>query len=111
MPDWALQYDIRGNARRLARARWHVYAVVRIEAKPDATLGGSAFTIGIYSQTKGKDLFLATQSLRGLEDGQYHLVDLGEAQPESGSYLYIAPPRRNDILNIYIDRVLLVQDK
>jgi hypothetical protein len=113
---WMLQSDINTDPERLAAKKWRAYAVIRVEVKAgvtldDKTLDAPAFTVGIYNEAKATALLSTTKNLRGLEDGKYHLVDLGEVQPENGSYIYVAPPKRDDIANIFTDRLLLVRDE
>jgi hypothetical protein len=108
---WALQYNILESAEVLKAKPWHAYAVVRVEAKPDVDREKFAFTFGIYDTVNRKSPLSGNQPLGDLADGKYHLVDLGKVELDQGSYMYIAPPRRDDIVAVYVDRMILVQDK
>ena len=108
--DWILQYDIPGSSEYLKSKSWHAYAMVRAEIKPDADPEGLLFTGGVYDTVRKISHLDVAKKLGDLSDGQYHLVDLGALKLDSESYLWVAPPRRDDIVAIYIDRLILVRD-
>lgn len=110
--DWLLQYDINRSSEVLQAGLWRVYVVIRIEPKPDATLNGLAFVAGLYSTTHTPGVGLHfNEDLAALADGKYHVVEIGKTKLDSGCYVWISPPRREDIEALYVDRIILVRDK
>ena len=110
--EWAMQFDIDQSRKTLTKAPWHLYLMARIETKPGAAMNGTALAAGVYDAERKKNRLDKVVPLDGaLADGKYHLIDAGAVDLDTGCFIYIAPPQRDDIAFVYIDRVILVRDK
>ena len=110
--EWAMQFDIDQSRKTLTKAPWHLYLMARIETKPGAVMTGAALSAGVYDAERKKNRLDKTVPLDGaLADGKYHLIDAGAVDLDTGCFVYIAPPQRDDIASVFIDRAILVRDK
>lgn len=109
--NWLLQGNIQESADFLRKNRWHAYAVVRVETKPGVPYTGPAFSAGVYDTVNKKTVANFQKNLEDIGPGDYKLVDLGPLSLDAGQMVYVAPPNRDDLEGIYLDRVLFVPEK
>jgi hypothetical protein len=107
--EWAVQYVVDENDSFLTPGPWRCYIIARIQAKEGA-VAGDALTYGLYNpRTKGED-FKSAKTLAETGSGEYRVLDIGAHQLTSGHILWIAPPKRDDIESVTIDRIVLVRE-
>ena len=83
----------------------HLYASVRADSDANE---GDAMTMGVYDEEAKKEVIFCSFPLAAIKGAEYKLVDLGAFEPEKGMYFWAAPVQRDDLKNVWIDRVILV---
>lgn len=107
-----LRFCLQETAKNLRAATWRAYAVVKVDPKASATAETPAFISGVQDFNKQVYRVRQTTKLGSLvNDGKYHLVQLGTWKIESGDVVYVDPPGSSDINGVFVDRVILVKDK
>ena len=84
-----------------------VHAYVWVRADSDSADGG-AMTMGIYDDAGKKGVISKTIPLAEIAGPDYKKIDLGVFEPLEGEYFWAAPVQRDDLKNVWIDRVILV---
>jgi hypothetical protein len=103
------QYLITESSQFLKKATWHCYASIRVQPKAGAK-SGPAVAYGIYDNNKRAFITSGSKTLEEIGDNEYHLIDLGKHEVGPGTYFYAAPPNREDIEAVFIDRVIFVRE-
>lgn len=82
----------------------HVYVWVRADS--DST-EGDAMTMGVYDGDGKKHVVNKTIPMADIVGPDYKMIDLGEIQPLKGEYFWAAPVMRDDLKNVWVDRVII----
>lgn len=106
---WAVQFPLTESNGFLKNGPWHCYVVARVQAKVGA-VPGPVLTCGLYDVKNKITPFEVTKTWAEMSDGEYHVIDLGAHQLHSDMYFWVAPPQREDIEGIFIDRFVLVRE-
>ncbi|MCR5163328.1 MAG: DUF4838 domain-containing protein [Thermoguttaceae bacterium] len=105
-PEWATAWSFTPELLNV-RKRWHVYAQVRFETKATT---GVAMTMGIYDSENKKGVVDKRLSVTDPAGSGYQLIDFGAHDFTPKMYIWFAPPKRDDVDAVYIDRVFLVEE-
>lgn len=83
----------------------HVYVWARADSN---ALDGDAMTMGVYDELGKKGVISRTILLADIKGAEYKMIDLGVFAPAKGMYFWAAPVQRDDLQNVWIDRLILV---
>ncbi len=83
----------------------HLYAWIRTSSESNE---GTALSVGISDAVQGIVVTRKDVPLNEINSPDYQMVDIGTFSPDLGCYLWIVPGGRNDIENIWIDRLIFV---
>jgi hypothetical protein len=89
---------------------WHIYAMARVDATPEANLKSIALRSGIYDTTNRKTVADASISINQVAGDTYQKVDLGTHSLNGGMYIWFAPTKNPAVKTIYIDRIILIRE-
>jgi hypothetical protein len=95
--DWAMQYS--PSDKQLAAGQWHCYIFARVDARDTAKSG-----------TARASVFQGSRAVQAFVPGKFTVLDAGVHPWTLGTYVWIAPPNRQDIASIYVGRILLVRE-
>jgi hypothetical protein len=93
-----------------ANTNWHVYAMARVDATPDADQKSIALRSGIYDTTNRKTVADTSVFINQVEGDTYQKVDLGTHSLNGGMYIWFAPAKNAAVKKIYIDRIILIRE-
>ena len=101
--DWGIQLNL-GN---LKKGTWDIYIVARVQVKDGTQPEGKiAFRYGIYPSTSPVEV-----PLKDFIDGDYHTIYVGKFLKDEHLDLWIAPPGKDYIEYLLVDRVFAVKTK
>ncbi len=97
---FALMKQVKGSAPKV-----HLYLSVRADAEAEE---GAGMSLGVYDNEEKKNLFERTVPLAQIKGADYKLLDLGTFEPSDHCYFWACPPQREDVSNIWVDRLFFV---
>lgn len=107
--EWAVQFPLAESEELLKNGPWHCYVMARVQAKPGAA-PGAVLSSGLYDVKNKVSPPSVSKTLAEMREGEYHIIDLGLHQLPPDMYFWVAPPAREDIEAIFIDRFVLVRE-
>lgn len=100
--EWAFQLPL----AKVEKGRYRVLVVARVERSTDE---GVAFSAGVYDDVARESLASSVFQARDVGTG-YRTFDLGLVSLSPTAYVWVAPPGRSEVREVWIDRVLLVRE-
>jgi len=83
-----------------------------IYARCDATVNhGPAISCGVYDQTERKMVAQKDIDVSDIAGPEYQKIEFDRIPLTESMYIRIAPPKREEVKAIYIDRALIIKDK
>lgn len=107
--EWAIQMFMAESDEFLGKGEWRCYAYVRVQPKAGAA-PGPVISAGIYDVKNKKILSQVSKTIAEVGGEQYQAVDLGKHALHSQMYFFVAPPNREDVEGIYLDRFIMVRE-
>jgi len=107
---WAIQANL-SPFLGASPAKWHVYAMARVDTTAGTSQAGNGFQSGIYDVNNRKAVSQVTIPLKDVVGATYQKIDLGVHQLRSGMYIWFAPLQNPAVTKMYVDRIILIREK
>jgi hypothetical protein len=108
--EWAIQARL-GKFLDASPVKWHIYAMARVDTTTPAPETGTGFQSGIYDVNNSKGISQVNIPLKSVTGSAYQKIDLGVHQLSGGMYIWFAPVLNPAVTKMYVDRIILIQEK
>lgn len=102
------EWNIQLRIPRLSKEKsWLIYLMLRCEA---SDLTGNALQAGIYNRKTKKTIFTKRIASKKINGKKYNLIKLGNFKLTSDMIVWVAPLKSHKVENIWVDRIILMDD-